>query len=428
MDRGGGRVEADTVREPSVLVRVVGEDQRDPALGRGSGAQGRPVGGEAGDEIDPVALGAVGGDGALGGVVVVGLALEADRAGQDAPVHLGQGHIHRDVAGGEAVETLGPSFLGTGGEDDLKHRGGVGGLHRQRIFRAVVACMRAADGKRGGVQDDAGRGLGKQVFEGRGRDRVFERGDEDGERVQALAQERLDHAVDRVETCALHQCPVEDEGDDGRLRHPHLADGGEVRDARAGPVDSRTQERAGGGRFLAPVEHRAGIGEEVGRVLRPALDEIGPERGVVFIGHRGERGEFGVGLVVAGKKRERHARLGHVGRVLLGPVAPVAGAAEHSGDHQTGLLRAGVDVQVHRHRVIEMREVREPQGGRGVHFRARLGKGGKLGIGGGDEHHVGRRLAQIDGILAIVDLAGGRGEEVHQSRTLVMKRLIPSSS
>ena len=111
VNRGGGGVEADAVCKAAIFVGVVGEDENGFAIFGFCGAKDGPVFGELGHEIDAVAHGAVGGDGAFGGLVKIGFAFERNGAGQDAAVHFWQGHVHGDVAGGEAVQSFGPRGL-----------------------------------------------------------------------------------------------------------------------------------------------------------------------------------------------------------------------------------------------------------------------------------------------------------------------------
>ena len=104
---GGGGVEADAVGEARGAAGVVGEDECDMAVGRGGAAEADPGGGEAGGEGDAVGARAEGEDRAFGRGVVAELALEGDGAGEDAAVDLGEGDVHRDVAGAEAALALG---------------------------------------------------------------------------------------------------------------------------------------------------------------------------------------------------------------------------------------------------------------------------------------------------------------------------------
>ena len=101
--RARRRVEADSVADAPVAVRIVGEHQGDSARGRRSTCEAHPGGGEAGDEAAAFLVRLRDHDGRLRRLVEAGLGLERDRAGEDAPVDLGQRHVHGDVAGREAA-------------------------------------------------------------------------------------------------------------------------------------------------------------------------------------------------------------------------------------------------------------------------------------------------------------------------------------
>ena len=92
-------VQPHTVGQSPVFVGVVGQDQGHFSLVLGCGAEARPVCCQLCHKIHPVALGAIGRDGALCGGIEKGFTLETDRAGEHAAVHFRQGYIHRDVAG-----------------------------------------------------------------------------------------------------------------------------------------------------------------------------------------------------------------------------------------------------------------------------------------------------------------------------------------
>ena len=142
MNRGRRGIKAHPIGQTPVFVRIIRQNDRHFALCSRGGAQPCPVGGQPGHKIDPVILRLIGGDRALGGGVKIRLGLETDRAGQDAPVHLGQGDVHRDIGGGQAACAAGPTVMGGAGQDHLKHRGGVGRRGGQRVFGAGVARVR----------------------------------------------------------------------------------------------------------------------------------------------------------------------------------------------------------------------------------------------------------------------------------------------
>ena len=131
--RGRRRVQPDAIGEPPILVGIVGQHQRDLAIGRGNRAQLGPIGRQFGHEIHPPAVGLIGGDGAFGGRIEIGFTLEADRARQDAAIHFGQGHIHRDIAGRQTAQAFGPGPMCACGQHNLKHRRAVGGLRGEGV-------------------------------------------------------------------------------------------------------------------------------------------------------------------------------------------------------------------------------------------------------------------------------------------------------
>jgi len=203
--------------------------------------------------------------------------------------------------------------------------------------------------------------LGEKRVQRGDRDRVLQRGHKDRQRVQPRPQQRFDQPVDRVQSCALHQSAVENQRYNGRAVGPAVLGGGQVRHARAGPIDACAEQRSRGHGLVGAVEHGLRVAQEVLGVLRPALDQIGPESVVVCVAYCRQAAQLRVGLVVAGQQGQRHARVVAMGGVLLGPVFPVARSAQHAGDDQFGLRRAGFDMQIHGHGVGQMGEVCQSQ-------------------------------------------------------------------
>jgi hypothetical protein len=134
----------DAVGKAAILVGIVGEDQGDLAVSGRCAAERGPAGGECGDEGHAVAAGLVGGDRALGRGVEKGLALEADRTGEDAAIHFGEGNVHRDVGGGEAACPCRPCRFRAAGKDNLKD-GSI--VDRERVVGRGVTDMRRRHGK-----------------------------------------------------------------------------------------------------------------------------------------------------------------------------------------------------------------------------------------------------------------------------------------
>ncbi len=129
------RVEADAVADAAVAVGVVGQHDGDAALGRRLRAQPRPVARKVGDEGHPVGDRAVADEVGFGLGVAAERLLERDGARQDAAVDLGQGDVHRQVAGAEAARAVAPRRLVAAGKHDLQHRA-IG------LQRVMSACCR----------------------------------------------------------------------------------------------------------------------------------------------------------------------------------------------------------------------------------------------------------------------------------------------
>ena len=126
------------------------------------------------------------------------------------------------------------------------------------------------------IQDRVGRCLGKQVLQGRDRQRVFQRGHEDRQRVLPGAQERPDEAVDRRKPAALYESAVKDDRDDRGTRRPVILRRGKVCKSCARPIDARPQQWRRTGGAVAVLRDGCGVLQEPHCVLRPAFDQIGP--------------------------------------------------------------------------------------------------------------------------------------------------------
>ena len=119
--------------------------------------------------------------------------------------------------------------------------------------------------------------------------------------------------------------------------------------------------------------------------------------------HGAERGEFGVGLVVAREEREGDRRRPAGGDDLLHAVRPVARAPQHPRNDELRARDHRLDMEVHRHRVGELHQVREAERGKlAVESGARPCDARELGVRGGEEDDVPGRLAEVDG-LGLVD-------------------------
>ena len=108
---GAGRgVEADAIGDAAVFVGVVGEHQRDTALGGAEGAQAGPAFSQRRHPVDAVSQRLVTDHGAFGRRGRVARRLEGNGAAQDPAVDFWQDHVHGQVTGAEALCALAPGL------------------------------------------------------------------------------------------------------------------------------------------------------------------------------------------------------------------------------------------------------------------------------------------------------------------------------
>ena len=239
--RGG--VEADAIADAPIPVGIIGEDQRDPPLAGRRLCQTRPARGKRGHEGDSVRYRLVGEDGALRRRIEARLALEADGARQDAPVHFRQGHLHGEIARRQALAALAPFRFAAAGEDELQHR------HIRPIEgRGRPRSTGRGKGKGRPVQDDRWLGALDHRRDEIGGPGLLEARGIEGKRVEARGIECRDQRIDDGQIPGLEQRPVEDDGGDGAILLPAA---GEILIAR------QLERRASRGRRAARASARA---------------------------------------------------------------------------------------------------------------------------------------------------------------------------
>ena len=155
--------------------------------------------------------------------------------------------------------------------------------------------------------------------------------------------------------------------------------------------------------------------KEVAGVRRPPVHAVLPEAMGALGRHGAEGSEPGVRLVVTRKEGEGDRRGPARLHDLLDPVRPVAGAAEHPRDDELRARDHRLDVEIHRHRVAELHEVREPEGREVVaQAGARPREARELGVRGREEHEVARGLAEIDRLGLVDRRSRFRAQQVHR--------------
>ena len=337
VDRAGGRIESDTVTHPAVPVGIVRQHQCDAPVFRVGVTQPRPVGGEFGDEVDPIRDRPIGNDIGFDGVVAMRGVLEGDGAGQDAAVDFRQGDIHGDVAGGQASGPVAPALVVAAGEDGLQDRaiGAVEGCAAAR-FAGVRQC------ETGPVQDHGRRCGGDHRLDGFRRDRVLQAGGENRQGVESVAVERVDQRVYYAGIRGLYEGAVEHQ----RRGRPILRPGkiGDRVRRETGPVQPGAQQ---GRRFMprgvVPAEGRR-VAQQGLVVRRSALHAILPKPVNRLARQRRMRRQFRIRLIVARQPGQRDAAASAQRGDLLDAVRPVAAAAKQPHDDELRLRDDGIGV------------------------------------------------------------------------------------
>ena len=138
--------------------------------------------------------------------------------------------------------------------------------------------------------------------------------------------------------------------------------------------------------------------------------------------------QFGVGFVVTWQKRKLDAGGHQPCGQLFDRISPVSSTAKGANHHQFRPETGVFDVFINGKRMRKPRKLGQPQVGRiARQFGARLGQGGKFGIGRRKENNICRGLARIDRLGPVRDRAGRGRKQMHQS-TFSMKILIGSSA
>ncbi len=417
-ERRGRRVEPDAVADPPFAHRIVGEDQRDPLVGVRARAQRTPAAAQLGDERDAFRVRLVAHHVDFGVRTTIGEPLEADRARDDAPVHLGQRHVHRDVARVQPLRVGLPGVAIAARQDHLQHRR----IARERGRRRIVERARR---KRRGVQHERDPMLGAQRVEHRAAQRILQRRHRDRQGIEPFPFERFAQRVEHRRVGGLPVRAIEQDRDDRRAgppaRAPILA--GRVRMIRVVQRSGRQRARRRRLRALAERMMRDAAQQRLG-VLRAALAQVAPP----LPAQRRIDGAFSDQVRVFLQVAREHRELLPLARGerdrLLDPVRPVALAAEMVDHDDARVAQHVVEVEIDRRGLAQERHVREP------HARKTLAQPRHRGreqrqrrVGRTEDHDVGRTLVDPDHALGVVDEAARRGaQQMHRCVTPVAAR------
>ena len=151
-------------------------------------------------------------------------------------------------------------------------------------------------------------------------------------------------------------------------------------------------------------------------IVRTAFGEAAVQAVQRLRRNRGQFGEPWIPPAVSRQERQQNVRLHADAGDLLDAVAPVLEPAKETRHDDSRLGDYFVDIDIHRQRMTQPADIGESQGGkvRAV-LPARHGRGGEVGIREGQEHHVRRALAQIDGGIDFVEAMRFAEQKVHGS-------------
>ncbi len=269
------------------------------------------------------------------------LFLEGNRAGQQAPVEFGQHDIHGEIRRRQATAGLRPGRAFTARQHDLQHRH-VGAIEHRRV---VLPHRREGCG----VEHNRRPARVDQRLQRRFGCRVLQAVERHGHGCQALPVERCHQRFDRRHV-ASHQI--------GTIEH----------DQRGGPwILSLPQHREGADRcgFLpgqGRTDQARGITQRIAQIFDSALPKEALEQIARDRRDRRHRGEARIGPFVARQGGEQHAILARQIGKALQTVAPVVDTSQAARDHDLRPRCDAVDVEVDRHRVLQLPEIGEPQG------------------------------------------------------------------
>ncbi len=228
--------------------------------------------------------------------------------------------------------------------------------------------------------------------------------------------QRFDQGVHRRKVAGLHQCPVKHDGRRRRVFLPiflHILQG---RQGNAGPVETRPDQW----RWLQPidvaVQKRCAEPQQVLRIAPAPMGAVLPDAVTGVRGEGGIRLQLRVRVIVAGNDGEFDVVFTEERADPFQPIGPIAGPAQQPHDDQLCRCERVFHIHIDRHVVAELHQIGEPEAGQCPrHLPIGFRQQRQIAGGGGKENNIPRRLAEIDGFAAVVDLAGLGDEKVHQT-------------
>ena len=404
------RVQPHAVGQARIVVRVVGQDQRD-ALGRvGLAAQQAPAARQVGHEGNALELGLVVHHVDLGVLAAPRQALEADGAADDSTIDLGHHHLHCEVARRQAVRVGQPLFVRATGGDELQHRG-ISGQRTRHITRSVIGAVERGHRKAGRVQHHRHRVLcGQRLQQGQA-GRVLQRVHRQRQRVQAGIGQRREHGVEHRRVAGLQVGTVEHQ-QRGRCA------GSVARRLGQRPIEQRRRQHRRGRRSRAEAKGCVADQREEGlRVVAPAFAQAAPELAAIVGGGGASQQKLRIFAGVAGEHRQPLATLARQCGRALHHVSPVARAAQVVDDHHAGVAQHVVHVYVGGRGLAQPHQVGQAHWRMvGAQAGGHIGQQRQHGVGRAQHDDRARRLRHAhDALTVVFDMpAWAGGEQVHQ--------------
>ncbi len=241
----------------------------------------------------------------------------------------------------------------------------------------------------------------------------------DGQGIDPARHQRLDHRVDRLGAARGDQGAVEQQRRHRRAGCPAAAQFVERRRTIVRPIEPGFQQRCGFPPVCRPQPGQCGaIGQQLPGILDAAMMQIKADPLAGFGIDSGQGDPVRI-LLLLQQHRQRHAARLADAMDLLQPIGPIAASADQADADEAGPFDHLLDIEVDRQRMFEAQQIGQPQAGRSRRPRRRCaGQAGEIGIRGRQHHQVAGRLFEIDGVLAVGDLARGGVEKMHYTSAI----------
>ena len=204
------RIQPHAAADAAFTAGVVGQHQGQALVPRGQAAQAAPAPRQFSHEGNAVGLGLVGHHVRLRDRAAVRQPLEADGPRDDAAVHLGQNHLHGDIARAQAL-AVGPPVLAVAAAGDHLQHG--------RIARQRMALLQRREGR--GVQHQLHLVISAQALQRGQAQRVLQGIERDRQRVDSTLYQRHRQRIESRCVAGHEVRSVEHQRHHRRTHAPH---------------------------------------------------------------------------------------------------------------------------------------------------------------------------------------------------------------